>query len=509
MGTWLGLIALMGLLAPLLVYGLLPALGIEAPAKLLDVTLLFPLTALGIGAAVYSVYFKFIMQRPVWLAIYTLCIWVLVEWLAFFLMQAVHLNLHQRPLIVAAFCVPYGWLAWRHKYAILSKLPYVGIFLGFLAWIGLYFVFFNHNTQDVRMGLEGHSIVGSSIAVMKLSAYSFIAVAVCGTAALFLSQSSGQKTLSVFDRVNRWFLVSTALYAIVAILGYPFGPKTQLFSTMLDGFLRAVGLYSHPNPFAHAEGMTLLYSTALYLYYSNRKSANPEVFDVDHPQAPSLKLLYISLALNLIAFLLGFSKTSFLAIGIAMLVMAGPQVLTRSQVIFWLKRAWIPVVLIPVAMFGYEVISGQSFADILEKRMADTLSFIWRMQSWQVLLNNITLGSMWLGHGFTSANAKLLQLYFSSKAAAKPLIQVHNGYIDLLYEFGLMGYLLFAAVGSLVWQALSLRSHNAPLSYAVLGMAAYYLFVSAFDEMTYMFNAAMLFWVLSTVCVCVVVRSKA
>ena len=68
----------------------------------------------------------------------------------------------------------------------------------------------------------------------------------------------------------------------------------------------------------------------------------------------------------------------------------------------------------------------------------------WRTEVWQDLLAGITPVTIWFGHGFTSANDMVFHLSFNDVQNAQPLMMVHNAYIALLYDLGVLGYLMLA-----------------------------------------------------------------
>jgi hypothetical protein len=81
---------------------------------------------------------------------------------------------------------------------------------------------------------------------------------------------------------------------------------------------------------------------------------------------------------------------------------------------------------------------------------------------------------------------------------------VHNGYIGLFYDFGVLGYLLFAAMLSFIWTGFRLWQQYEtfrPLSTTVINLGLYFMVVANFDEMVYMFDSPHLIWALGTLLV--------
>jgi O-antigen ligase len=233
----------------------------------------------------------------------------------------------------------------------------------------------------------------------------------------------------------------------------------------------------------------LLYILGLLFYYQNNSRL---------PQ----RLLLAGLSFNIIALLLTLSKTALAILGICLVLfllfqLARPS--RRTPVIHGLLGLG-GIFLVGMGLFQW--ITGQSFLSMLDARMSDTFSYTWREHAWQDLLNHMDPRSLLLGNGFTASNAWLYQLSYTTDQT-QPLILVHNGYVGLLYDMGLTGWLVFAGAFAMMIQEWCCWRHGKkkdmqPLMGVVMGMAGYFLTVSAVDEMVWMFNAPLLFWSLST-----------
>jgi hypothetical protein len=134
--------------------------------------------------------------------------------------------------------------------------------------------------------------------------------------------------------------------SLITIAGFPF----QLTSMMLDGFLRAIGIFSHPNPFAHHMGILMVYLLGLYCYYQgDRKHRMPTA------------LLWSGLAINLIAFLLGLSKTAISGFALCALIL-----FLLNLAVPAIRRSFIQiaiglVTLFPLGLFIFELLTGKNF----------------------------------------------------------------------------------------------------------------------------------------------------
>ncbi|MBK8190615.1 MAG: O-antigen ligase family protein [Vampirovibrionales bacterium] len=485
-GYWAVPVAL-GLLLPALIFGLLPLLGVETLARLLRFPRFFLLMGGVVGLVGYISYFRAIQQRPHWLAFFIVMGWGLLEY-GNNLLLGMGVNIRYSPLIMVIFVLPALVIIWRHRLTLWRHTPHFRFYLFFFVWLLTYYFFYNSHATDPQMmaGEGGGLLSDGSVASVQLTAYLYCLLSMGVASVAMLIQS---RPRAYFDALNKGLLIVSSLTALYAILGYP----VMLTSIMLDGFQRATGLFNHPNPFSHHMGLLMIYLFGVALYYQGENHGRVSGW-----------LMVTAILLNLIAFLLGLSKT---AIGVFALSMALLTVLNLSSPIVrrHLPRALAAlVILLPLGAFLYATITGTSFTEILEARLEAKESLDWRVETWNYLISNISGWWIFIGHGFTDANAWVYQLTYNNKTNAQPLMMVHNGYIALLYDLGVMGYLMFAAVLALAWRAFRLMSaricepENRPLLATALAMALYFMVVCGFDEMTYMFDAPILFWTLAS-----------
>lgn len=484
----------LGLLIPLAGYLLLPALGINQFVETFGIKRVILMFGAIIGGIVYWYYLKLILARPQLLVAFIALAWPLV---AFFnsLLLEIGINIHLRPLLILAIALPSLWLSVKHYKLLLSTVPWIKYYLLFFGWLVLYFTFYNTNAVDPRLSGGEEALSEGSVSMVQLTAYFYCLMSIAVSAIVVLKARNYK---SLFDLFNISLLVISSLEALVTIAGYPFG----LFNMMLDGFIRALGIFTHPNTFAHHMGILMVYLLGLFCYYQGeRKHRLPGA------------MLYGGIIINFIAFLLGLSKTalgvfSLCALLIFLLNLAVPAVQRRFiQIVFGL------IFLIPIGLFAFEALSGHSFLSLLESRIDQTQSLTWRTMVWQDLIADITPVSVWLGHGFTAANDMVFHLTFNDAKNAQPLMMVHNAYIALLYDLGIPGYLMFAATAAIIWQSArgwlqathpSFRTEHS----ITLALTVYFLIVCGFDEMSYMFDAPMLFWTLATLLYCVNLRDQ-
>lgn len=486
--------ALIGLVFALAAYVVLPALGINIFTEALGIKQLTGLVVAPIFGVFYWQYLKWILPRPQILLAFIVLAWPMVAFLNAGLLD-LGLNIHLRPLLILALAVPSLWLTLKQGSSLWSVIPWFKYYLVFFVWLLLYFVFFNANAVDPRLSGGEEAMSEGSVSMVQLTAYFYCLMTISVTAITFLGTRNYRK---LFDALNYGLIWISGLEALMTIIGFPFG----LLSFMLDGFMRAIGIFSHPNTFAHHMGILLVYLVGLHCYYQgDRKGRMPHW------------LLFAGLAVNFMAFLLGLSKTAFAVTALCILV-----IFLMNLAVPAIRKSLFRILLglaivLPLGLLAYQVLSGQSFLSLLESRIDQTQSLTWRTSIWQDLLSEINGMTLWFGHGFTAANETVYRLTYNDSQNAKPLMMVHNAYIALLYDCGVMGYTLILAALSLgfhsfrFWLAASVAALRVEHS-IILALTLYFLLVCALDEMSYMFDAPMLFWAIGTMLYCLNLRER-
>lgn len=474
---------------PVLGYFILPAFGINVFAEALGFKRILLLCAAAIGSVLYWYYLKLVLVRPQVLVAFILMAWPPVAFFNMGLLDA-GLNIHLRPLLILSIALPCLWLSVKHFRQLMATIPWFKYYLLFFGWLVLYFVFYNANAVDPRLSGGGEAMSEGSVSMVQLTAYFYCLMGIAITGVTMLKTRNYKK---LFDMFNQGLLWISGIESLITIAGYPFG----LFNLELDGFTRAIGIFTHPNPFSHHMGLVMIYLLGLFCYYQGQRK----------DRVPGW-LIYSGIIINFIAFLLGLSKTALGVFALSALI-----VFLMNLSVPAVRRSFIPitlglVILVPVGLFAFGELSGHSFVSLLESRIDQTQSLNWRTMIWQDLMANITPLSIWFGHGFTSANDVVFHMTFNDAKNANPLMMVHNAYIALLYDFGILGYLMFAAAVSMGIQAVhgwvsaikpSFRTEHS----IILGLVIYFLCVCGFDEMSYMFDAPMVFWMLATLLYCV------
>jgi hypothetical protein len=471
------------LLIPIFIYGVFPVIGIKSFANLLEFKKIALLCCAIIGGVGYLYYLRFVLPRPQILVAFMLLLWPIVDYVCNQAMAVI--NLHERPLLLLTIAIPGICLLWKYRVMLMREMPWYRYYLFFFLWLFLYFALFNANATDTRNASE-ESFLDGSLSAIQFVSYLYCLLSVAVPAVVMMRCKDPRK---LFDTFNAAFIVVSILSAMPTILGYPF----DMFNMVLDGFKRSYGLFTHPNPFGHHMGIIMVYLVGLFFYYQgSRKSRFPFL------------LLAAGIGVNLIAFLMGLSKTALADLSLCTLIMFSLNLAVPAI------RRRVPALIIsiclltPIGLLGYQAISGESFIGMLESRSEKTESMTWRTQIWQDLLEDFTPVSVITGRGFTSANARVFELTFNNSKDSQPLMMIHNAYIALLYDLGITGYLMFIAALSMIMYALkgcfNKTQTELRTGYSVLvGLGIYFLFACGFDEMSYMFDAPILFWGLASI----------
>ncbi len=493
---WMPLIALagvLGCLVPLIGYLLFPEAGIEAFANLFTPKKAAALVIALFGLSAYLIYWRWIMQKPHWLLYLTILAWPLIEFGNQVLLDDLGINIHLRPLLLIAFAFPAGWLMWRHAPTLWQQLPYARYYLIFFMWVTLYFIFYNANATDPRWGMEGIWSEGS-VGIVQITAYFYCLLGIGIAAVSFLRHP---KPRQLFDQFNIALIAISSILSLITLICYPLEELTLY----VDGFLRAAGFFTHPNPFAHHMGILLVYLLGMILYYQSQAQ-----------KSIPLWLLWSGFLVNIAAFLLGLSKTAFavfsLCAGLLIILNLGSRQV-RATVF---KAGILFLVIFPMVLMVFQMITGQSFAELLTARLDENTSLKWREEIWTILAANMSGVELFFGHGFTAANAKVFQMTFNDFNNAKPLMMIHNGYLALLYDHGVLGWSLFVSVLALLGNTIkawfSSITPQLPLYTTILALSVYFLIVCGFDEMTYMFDAPRLYWSFSTILFVLILQER-
>jgi hypothetical protein len=434
----------------------------------------------------YKKLLQWLHERPHWFLAVVLAVWPVLEYA-----RLQNTGLDYRP-VLALWVVPMStWIGLQYLLPLWRFFPHLR-FLGFFAVLtGLYFVFFNQNAVSPTQAMTGENSFGGSLSLNQLS--TTIYCAVMGVLAAHCALNVPKTSL---DFVNKALVVFVLVESVVITVLAP------LFTMEVDGFNRLAGLYKHPNMYAHRQALLLLY---LMMVCAVDAQNQFKLF--------SRKTWAAVFLISLLPFLLALSKTAIAACVISAVVfwvaysrLCGKTLLKPQQ---WALMGLVGL----VATSLFALVSGQGFLELVEARVTSTSSLEWRYKVWGFLMKEPTLLSTLFGHGLTAANKVIYELSFHDAFAATPLINVHNAYVQLYYDFGLLGFSYWAAILALMGSAVMvIWKHRIPAvmlpCLGVLAMSVHYLIASGFDETLGMFNAPIVYWLLATLALGTAMRAR-
>jgi hypothetical protein len=365
--------------------------------------------------------------------------------------------------------------------------------VSFIAFFLFYYQFYNINIFDVNMDNTG-SLTQGNFSMIKVINFYFMLFSIMVTYALF---SNPHKRWKYFDQFNFHLMLVTLIVGTISFVGFPF----HQFSVILDGHHRSTGIFGHPSLYASHMGITLTYLVGMFFFY------------MYHRKLPWPKwVLYLILMLCFFGFLVGFSKTSIAAflISVCVLVIGHLQLpsirapLTRDLTVLGGLGF--------VSFSIFAVFYGEGIVEIIQNRVEDTNSLSSRLSRWEFLVEDISATTILVGHGLTAAVGEVLTRWFDRNDGA-PVIMVHNGYIELFYDMGLIGLLFVISLFSTVKQALSnfrnaFSSEQKTLSLVAIAIAVYYLVELGFGEVMMIQDICYMVWVFIVICLSLCIPAK-
>jgi hypothetical protein len=464
-------------LLALLIYVGLPALGFSALKYSLGMTGIVGIIIVFTGSVFYSVYYQWVLNNPFFLLVYLTCLWPLFTFI-FSWIKNVAPSANELMYLLPVFVAPAMHLFIRSLRFNLKINPAFLLFTVFFLFTLAYRLF---HSQEAALFYAQGSIVIKSFAYHTHYFYLLLAMGLVVT--LFKKTTAIE---SLFHRFNQIFVWFQLLQSLILTAVYPL----KWFTMSVDGYTRINGLYGHPNLFAHHMALVVLFMLFLNTYYALHA----------RPTKHFLTLIRITTLLVILAFLLSLGKT---AIATCLFASSLFIMLTFSlpKIQHWVFINTIfAMIFLPLLLGVYQFINGNNFIMMLLNRFNRQESFIWRQFVSYLLIQDFDLQTLLFGKGYAASNVRILQLTYHNPGNTKPLILIHNAYVNFLYDYGVMGLLIFAAALTFFVKGLRglLRTHHskAKLCFAMaVAMTVYYLIVAQFDETTYMFDFSILYWV--------------
>jgi len=483
------LLVVAAILVPLIGYGLLPLVGIATFKAKLQFPALVKLVILTLVGIASLVYVKRVFERPPYfLPIFLVVYWQVISYINKDFLIPMGIDVHFRLILMIALAVPSIIYLGMYGIEMFKDLPFFKFFMFFFLINVLYYQFYSAVTIDVSELRDGAFAAGN-FGLVKLIDHLITAMSVIVT---YVTIKKAPNPKNYFLTLGSHLVVITGLCSVLFVLTYP----TNLYSYVLDGFLRTFGFLGHPNPYAHHMGMILLVLVGL-LFMGQRS------------ERWRIKGIGWGVFLATFGFLVGLSKTAILSFIVASSVFWMPQLLEPQNRVKIVKALFSIAIGLVALNYLFGWLSGDTVLEILAKRLADTNSVDSRMGDWWVLISQINWSNIWFGQGHTAANQAILLQQFNANEG-KPVLNVHNGYIEVVYDYGLLGLsVIFAALSILIHGFTTWLKGSAiqkPLGLALIALAIYFLMVLSFDEILYMYDASHMFWIMATILIMLIAR---
>jgi O-antigen ligase len=477
------LMLVLAVLLPLLTHGLLPAIGVYQIAEKFSWELLSSLTVALIGLVFYYLYFEAVVQKPLYLALYS-SVFIRISFYFASLAQLLGKHIPIRSLHMPLLVLPGYYLCFSHFSELWKQYSYFKYVFTFLCFFVLYYVFFNFNFVDPVVA----KISGISVSKGQVIDYIYATLGIILPGALFLRIQSPESRIKTFNLINQFLITMALIEAGLSILGYPLG----LFTMKVEGFRRTSGIMEHPNAYGKITGLFLIYMIGLYYYYIK----NPKLQSVFF-----MLLMQITLAANFLAFLLTLSKNAFGGVALACVFYLLSALFDASL----RKKLLLPLALLTGLMVlilaGYQMVSDKGLMDLLTERFNDTRSLEWRTRVWGYLLSNIDKNSIWFGHGLSACNMEMYRYQYNDAIASdKQSIYVHNAFIQFIYDMGIVGLGVFAGLINVVVTSSVkfFREQLNPLYLCILGLSCFVLIGALTDECITEFHMNFMYWFMVT-----------
>jgi len=223
-----------------------------------------------------------------------------------------------------------------------------------------------------------------------------------------------------FFKANDWKKVINiyAVWILANCIAAIFQRVTGIGSMFLDGYQRTPGLLLHPNGLSACAVIYL----ALFSYL------------IQTVKGQKQKYFYIGVALlSIVGLLLALSKTALLGFGlVCVLMFADLSKQNKIKVVFSVVFSVLAFALLDV-VFNFGIIQNAFF-----RIFYDQTSLTWRLKMWSDALSLFNFKTVIIGAGPYAFGRELVLM-------GNGIANVHNGAIELLSNYGVLGlsYLTF------------------------------------------------------------------
>lgn len=427
--------AVLGALLPVLIYQLLPMIGIEQFKDLLSLNNILALCIAPCLLFGYCAYIAFLCKKP---GILTLGYWLIFPWMLFANRLGI---INPTPTSFLLFLIPISCISFYQLLknpTLWKRVPYFIPNTLFVLAMLFYYFFYQEEIMDQRSN-AGQFTLGFYYLCTMYSNLAQTSIMVIGDQYPLFNQ----KFLKYF---NRAILFSTLVVSIIGILGYPF----DLFN-ILDNFTRrGRSIFHFPAAFANYIAFCVIYLTGYWLYCQDTKKSKL-----------TLNLTLAACILGFIGLLLSFAKATIFAFAVAMVIIVLLNISSWGKALHYLKYVAIITLITAGAVFGYEKMSGNSITGSLIQRASESGSSDWRDRMNRYLVSDVDLTSVWFGHGMSASKIRMSMFESFGRdtnngTSIGKVVHVHNSYLSQIYDYGLIGISVFIVLALFAFQRLLL-----------------------------------------------------
>jgi hypothetical protein len=455
----------------------LPIFGIDIFADLFSPRHVLGIILLFVGGLLYLKYIHACLDHP---SRFLLVYCVLLPWFTFLCRVAAQhgANFPQTALMAVLFCLPVFLMTWRYAIPMLQQVPMIRYYAILWGVMLVNLLFFDHAVFDATAQMLGKQSV-------SIQSYTPITLTLIS---LFLGSYVAyreEKILPFLNAVNKTAVLIAVILSLTALICYPL----QLFTVTSEGVPRMGLIFFHPNHFAMYQSFLLIYMLGMYFHYLSMSS-----------ERTIQKILLVTIVFGFLALITTFSKNAIasFAVGAILLVALNLQLVRRKRFLV------IILVLLPVLLVGglwtFQLVTNVNLVEKFLFRVGNTSSMEWRLEAWRYIFEDIDWSNVLFGHGFSAASERMALFQRSLPGSTFKVLQVHNDYLMLLYDFGLAGLIihiwllsvwclkLFAVFKAPVYEM------SRPLDVTAICMITAYFICNATDNCFVMLETP--FWIL-------------
>ncbi len=346
--------------------------------------------ALSIGLLFFTLLTPLLMGRNK----FFLFLWIIIFPIITILVSLFNVSASLNPFtfLITGISMPYAIIAFtKHIKNVIKTLPFVLYLLLFTIVILLNIFRLGTSLFDILIFFNFH----------------FISIFLIIITFLFIKEKNEN-----YNLIFNWISLFSIANALVAI----FQGVTGIGRRVVDGFLRVPGLFEHPN----SCGMLINFFFIVAFYkYMKADTKNQKI------------LWAMAIFINFMALIFTMSKTSIF-IFLFNLFVIFLNLKNKHKFYFAFSSFFTLLVIFIIDHFV-----NLNLLNTFIMRIHDSGSFIYRMQLWDNLIKSLDFVGVLFGKGVFSDRNYL--------ATLGNVPMAHNAYIQLLYEYGIAGWLFFAA----------------------------------------------------------------